>query len=95
MIAQIISNAVVEADNEIGLEVIDSYQEDETPASDAAKPQAEEEVVKAPVTGETEAAGRFTSEDYSNYTPEEKSDHKTDVDEAEAAGIDEDKLYKE
>jgi len=96
LFTQIISNAVVEADNEIGLEVIDSYQEDEAPASDAAKPQAEEEVMKAPVAaGDTEEPGRFTSEDYSNYTPEEKSDHKTDVNEAEAAGIDEDKLYKE
>lgn len=98
LFTQIISNAVVEADNEIGLEVIDSYQEEA--AGNEAKPAAagdEAEKAAAPVVAaavEVPVEG-FTVEDYSNYTPEDKKEHHAEVEAEAAAVIDEDKLYGE
>jgi len=105
LFTQIISNAVIEADNEIGLEVIESYQEDEEPILDdeaavRARDSEDEEHERVPVgirTGiasENEEAG-FTTEDYSNYTPEEKEETPEEEDVAAKVGIDEDKLYEE
>jgi small subunit ribosomal protein S2 len=102
LFTQIVSNAVVEADNEIGLEVIDSYQDDieiQQPASEFIRPE-DEEVETVPVGARDAAAddSGFTAEDYSNYTPEEAKKEPAPVTEEEpaAAGIvDEDKLYEE
>lgn len=56
LFTQIIANAVIEADNETGLKIIENLQDDdEDDISDVAKPRDEEEIV-----------------DYSNYTPDEK-----------------------
>jgi small subunit ribosomal protein S2 len=56
LFTQIIANAVIEADNENGLKIIENLQdEDEDQADDAIKARDEEEIV-----------------DYSNYTPAEK-----------------------
>ncbi|MCL1818359.1 MAG: 30S ribosomal protein S2 [Spirochaetaceae bacterium] len=102
LFTQIISNAVVEADNEIGLEVIDSYQEDmelqqQQPDQEFARP--EDADVETAAVGDRDGGdgGRFTTEDYSNYTPEDekKEDAPSEEDESTAAGIDEDKLYEE
>lgn len=57
LFTQIIANAVVEADNENGLKIIENLQDEdeESAETDAAKVRDEEEIV-----------------DYSNYTPSEK-----------------------
>ena len=95
LFTQIISNAVVEADNEIGLEVIDSYQEEGEAAAVSAPPAAEEEPVKVAVGAAPAADEGFTVEDYSNYTPEEKKDSRTEEAAGAAVVVDEDKLYGE
>jgi small subunit ribosomal protein S2 len=100
LFTQIISNAVVEADNEIGLEVIDSYQEEGEPAgTDDINPVRTEEVeiekIAVGAKAEPEAEKGFTAEDYSNYTPEEKKEPQVEESEVEVAGINEDKLYDE
>jgi small subunit ribosomal protein S2 len=89
LFTQIIANAVIDAENEVGLEVIETLQEDEEVAlADAAAATAPprtgevETVPVAAVVGEgapaAEAApaeaGGFTAEDYSNYTPEEQQE---------------------
>ncbi len=95
LFTQIISKAVIEADNEIGLEVIESLNEEED--SENAPVDAEEtegrdqetegdDVERSPVAaqiGETESAEEetFSAEDYSDYDPE-KDDKKTAKSEA-------------
>jgi small subunit ribosomal protein S2 len=99
LFTQIISNAVVEADNEIGLEVIDSYQDEEDgeAAADMIKAKAaeDEDILKAAVGIKEEGKSGFAAEDYSNYTPEEKKEAHVDDDTVAVVGIDEDKLYGE
>jgi small subunit ribosomal protein S2 len=83
LFTSIISKAVIEADNEIGLEVIESLQEDEEAeqGETAGGESAEEsEVETAPVAArfsqeeseESEASPEewYTDHDYSNYEPE-------------------------
>ncbi len=113
LFTQIIANAVIDAENEVGLEVIETLQEDEevaladataVPAAPAAPRTAEVETVPvAAVVGEgapAETAG-FTSEDYSNYTPEEQEKRKEQAPAASSEVLleknieDEDKLYDE
>ncbi|KGE73794.1 30S ribosomal protein S2 [Spirochaeta lutea] len=105
LFTQIIANAVVEADNEAGLQVIESLQDDEDYDNDEGYAEGrEDEMPTAPVGGEAYEKGSedddsFTDEDYSNYTPEEKerpAPPKSVEDVvADEAGIDEDKLYEE
>jgi small subunit ribosomal protein S2 len=103
LFTQIISNAVVEADNEIGLEVIDSYQEDtidlhQQPDQEFARPEDEDVETVAVGANDTTAEAGFTAEDYSNYTPDDEKKETpppSEEDESTAAGIDEDKLYEE
>jgi small subunit ribosomal protein S2 len=101
LFTQIVSNAVVEADNEIGLEVIDSYQEDmelqQQPTPEFSRPEDAE--VETAAVGAQDAEtddSRFTTEDYSNYTPEDdKKENAPAEEEASAVVVDEDKLYEE
>jgi small subunit ribosomal protein S2 len=101
LFTQIVSNAVVEADNKIGLEVIDSYQDEDLqkqPDPEFIRPE-DEEVETASISAhgddEDDDAG-FTTEDYSNYTPtDDKKEAAPAEDEVVATGIDEDKLYEE
>ncbi len=107
LFTQIISQAVIEADNEIGLEVIESLtDEEEATATEtpAEQPEPEREVetvaVGAVVAGDEEGAeASFTTEDYSDYTPEEvkeAEDAKTREEKvAQEAGIDEKTFYGE
>ena len=102
LFTQIISNAVVEADNEIGLEVIDSYQDEaESPDAEGAAARTEEDDVEKIAVGAAAAADvkeGFTAEDYSNYTPEDKKEQVVEEEipaAVESAVIDEDKLYGE
>lgn len=85
LFTSIISKAVIEADNEAGLQVIESLQDDEddvveapetdeaAPAEDAVAGEGEEVekvTVAAAVTGDEEAEDEsFTAEDYSDYEP--------------------------
>ncbi len=106
LFTQIIANAVIEADNEIGLEVIETLQEEEVTetaaaaAADGATPEAElltaplaERIAEKAVEAE-EPKPVFTQEDYSNYTPAEE-EQKAEEGEPEAEAIvDEDKLYE-
>jgi small subunit ribosomal protein S2 len=99
LFTQIISNAVIEADNKIGLEVIDSCQEDidtQQPEKEFSRPE-DEEVETSTISAPDEGASGFTAEDYSNYTPadEKKDASPAEEDETAATGIDEDKLYEE
>jgi small subunit ribosomal protein S2 len=99
LFTQIISNAVIEADNKIGLEVIDSCQEDidtQQPEKEFSRPE-DEEVETSTISAPNEDTSGFTAEDYSNYTPtdEKKDASPAEEDETTATGIDEDKLYEE
>ncbi len=84
LFTQIIANAVVEADNEIGLEVIETLQDDgeagEEIETDITTPETKEvetvSVSESITETEDEASSEekkeeinFTQEDYSNYAP--------------------------
>jgi len=87
LFTQIIANAVIEADNEIGLEVIESLEEErpeveteEVAEEEAvAEPKADEpetaEVETVPVAAAVGTAAEeedgFTAEDYSDYQPDD------------------------
>ena len=87
LFTSIIANAVIEADNEQGLKIIETLGDEEDGVqTDASTKTADEEIV-----------------DYSNYTPTEADIKKDDVadeddddeiDEAESL-VDEDKIYKD
>jgi small subunit ribosomal protein S2 len=84
LFTQIVANAVIEADNETGLKIVDSLtDEDEDILTDAAR--RDDEVV---------------IEDYSNYTPtaedlkKDAPEEEEAVDEEIAATVDEDALYE-
>jgi small subunit ribosomal protein S2 len=110
LFAQIIANAVIEAENEAGLEVVETLQEDKGVEQFAeaidkgefaaqSKYDKEEEVEKvavAAVIGAAvdEAASGFTDKDYSNYNPDEAA-HKEESSTPEEHEVDDDKLYKE
>ncbi len=81
LFTQIIANAVIEADNESGLKIIENLQDDEEfdGSSDAAV-KGEDEVIT----------------DYENYTPTEKEKPaEEETPEISSSLIDEDELYSE
>lgn len=107
LFAQIIANAVIEAENEAGLEVVETLQEEKGEEEFAeaidkgefaaqSKYDKEEEVEKVAVAaalGTTaEETSGITDKDYSNYVPEAQKEENASLEEPE---IDEDKLYKE
>jgi len=109
LFAQIIANAVIEAENEVGLEVVETLQEekgeeefaeaiDKGEFASQSKYDAEE-LEKVPVAAALgaatpEEATGFTDKDYSNYNPDDAA-KKDDAPAVEEPEIDEDKLYKE
>ena len=108
LFAQIIANAVIEAENEVGLEVVETLQEEKgeeefAEAIDKGEFAAQskydqEEVEKVAVAAALgaateEAATGLTDKDYSNYVPDEAA--KKEETPPEEPEIDEDKLYKE
>jgi small subunit ribosomal protein S2 len=124
LFTQIIANAVVEAENEVGLEVIETLQEEEeeeAATSDFTELISQEDVTedkKYDDNVETVSVGEklgeaqeesdessFTSEDYSDYTPEVTKETKEQGHKEAASGTDEnlldhnvedeDKLYEE
>ena len=90
LFTQIIANAVVEADNEIGLQVIENIEGEEAPVAEGDAEKEEEEPTMEEVMGEKKS-GKFTDEDYSNYVPEDKPEDKQEEEENKF-GIDEDKF---
>jgi small subunit ribosomal protein S2 len=110
LFAQIIANAVIEAENEVGLEVVETLQEEKgeeefAEAIDKGEFAAQskydqEEVEKVAVAAALgaaaaeEAATGFTDKDYSNYNPDEVV-KKEETASPEEPEIDEEKLYKE
>ena len=80
LFTQIIANAVIEADNESGLKIIENLQDGDEGFSDSNidpyQDREDEEIT-----------------DYSNYTPSEKNEHEEDADEGSSSLIDEDELY--
>ncbi|MFW6363129.1 MAG: 30S ribosomal protein S2 [Spirochaeta sp.] len=111
LFTEIIGQAVTEAENEIGLEIIDSLQDEDEGSAEAEtaeyEPAAEsEEVETAPVaesvaaeSEETTEDEGFLTEDYSDYKPEDKPELKMEKTREEAvaeeAGITTDELYSE
>jgi small subunit ribosomal protein S2 len=106
LFAQIIANAVIEAENEVGLEVVETLQEEKGEeefaeaidkgefAAQSKYDQEEEKVPVAAVLGASADEGTtgYTDKDYSNYTPDEGAKKDEPPEEPD---IDEDKLYKE
>ena len=92
LFTQIIANAVIEADNEIGLQVIENIQEDETTIDEGEPDKDEAEPTMAEALGEVKG-GKFTAEDYSNYMPEENAEKEPEIEEDD--GIDTDKFYED
>lgn len=107
LFTEIIGQAVTEAENEIGLEIIESLQDDDEPVFDSsAKDESDkDEVVTAPVSAsiskdakDDESEG-FVTDDYSDYKPEDKPEVKLEKTREEAvaedAGISPDELYED
>lgn len=100
LFASIIADAVIEADNEIGLEVVDSLQDEEIDESTIETGKEEEtEDIKVSVGAklgkeDDEDSSGYTEEDYSDYTPEEDSQDSTIPPQDEEI-VDEDKYYEE
>lgn len=80
LFTQIIANAVIEADNESGLKIIENLQEGDEGFSDSGVDPYQDREDKE-IT------------DYSNYTPSEKNNSADEADETESSLIDEDELY--
>jgi len=78
LFTSIIANAVIEADNEQGLKIIETLgDDDENVATDASTKKDDEEIV-----------------DYSNYTPTETKEEDAEANEKDAQDlVDEDKVY--
>ncbi len=105
LFTQVIANAVVEADNEIGLEVIETLQdEDDKPGSKETASKAAEKKnnietaslkEKVETSKDTADDKSFTDEDYSNYVPEDVKENNTPTEtkeEQEVISV-EDKFY--
>jgi small subunit ribosomal protein S2 len=78
LFTSIIANAVIEADNEQGLKIIETLNDDdENVATDASTKKDDEEIV-----------------DYSNYTPTETKEEDAEANEKDSQDlVDEDKVY--
>lgn len=97
---EIVANAVVDADNEIGFEMLDA---DENEESDESEADEAEEAEEAGDTEEAPAETEYSDKDYADFQPEAAEEKET-APEAEpadetvkeaAALVDEETLYKE
>ncbi|WP_428768259.1 30S ribosomal protein S2 [Treponema sp. HNW] len=79
LFTQVIANAVIEADNETGLKIIENLQDDEEDITDTASIRTDDEEII----------------DYSNYTPTEPKEEDREDEESDDSLVDEDKLYDE
>jgi small subunit ribosomal protein S2 len=91
LFTQIIANAVVEADNEAGLQVIETLTDD-------AEAQYDESLA-GEGRGDEDEGPEYGTEDYKDFTPTEEKKVVVEKTHAEVvateAGIDEDQLYEE
>ncbi len=104
LFTQIIANAVVEADNEIGLQVIENLQDDDKDlsAENGAASSDDSSVEKVPLAATIGSAGdddpkKFAAEDYSDYVPDENAEKHVEktAEPEEELDIDTDKFYKD
>jgi len=103
LFTQIIANAVVEADNEIGLQVIENLQEDDEDLAGGKSASADSDdaaILKVPLAAkigsvDDEDAATFAADDYSEYVPEDGAEKKPEVPEEEQDIVDTDKFYKD
>ena len=79
LFTQIIANAVVEANHEAGLKIIESLQDEDDELGESLGSNAAEREIEI--------------EDYSNYTPDEPKDEDADAVSDENSLIDESKIY--
>ncbi|MBN2737417.1 MAG: 30S ribosomal protein S2 [Spirochaetales bacterium] len=95
LFTQIIANAVVEAENEVGLEVIETLQEEDKDEADLAtiisktaikdkdSEEEEEDLVKAPLAvaiGKADdTQDSFTDKDYSNFSGEDVKANQNEI----------------
>lgn len=105
LFTKIIADAVIEADNEMGLEVVESLQEEEPIDESQIETGKEEEIAELKVSvgarlgkeDEEEEEGVLAG-DYSEYSPEEEEERATEqITELESDKFigDEDKYYEE
>lgn len=106
LFAQIIANAVIEADNEIGLEVIENLQGEQgaVAENDSAKEKDNQAEAKAETASLGESLTKenpdasFVTEDYSDYQPEEETgppDTENQADDNQGGiNVDEDNFYE-
>ncbi|ADN02247.1 30S ribosomal protein S2 [Spirochaeta thermophila] len=105
LFSKIIADAVIEADNEMGLEVVESLQEEEPIDESQIETGKEEEIAELKVSvgarlgkeDEEEEEGVLAG-DYSEYSPEEEEEKATEqITELESDKFigDEDKYYEE
>ncbi len=100
LFTKVIADAVIDADNEIGIQIIETLQDEEEPEEESAAEESPEEkfeefetasvgeVIKQGESEEKEEEedkSEFTAEDYSDYTPESEGEEKAE----EAAAPDE------
>lgn len=104
LFTKIIADAVIEADNEMGLEVVESLQEEEPIDESQIETGKEEEIAELKVSvgarlgkeDEEEEEGVLAG-DYSEYSPEEEEETIEQITELESDKFigDEDKYYEE
>ena len=103
LFTQTIANAVIEADNEIGLQVIENLQDDEesnyeAEDKDAADEDIETVSVAAAIGEKQETDEKFTDEDYSDYVPEDdaaNAEKEDSTDDQTEDIVDADKFYED
>ena len=100
LFTQTIANAVVEADNEIGLQIIEHLHDDEDGVPSEKTAEGEEAVDKVSLgatigSDEEDGDDKFTAEDYSNYMPDEETAKKDEPEQDDDLDIDTDKFYKD
>ncbi len=103
LFTQTIANAVIEADNEIGLQVIENLQDDEesnyeVEDKDAADEDIETVSVAAAIGEKQETDEKFTDEDYSDYVPEDdaaNAEKEDSTDDQTEDIVDADKFYED
>ncbi len=98
LFTQVIANAVIEADKEIGLEVIETLQdedgiEDAIAKAPAHEAEPEKTSLSEHVSEQAAEEEKFTEEDYSNYNPADDDKKGGEIAEEDDSIVDEDKLY--
>jgi small subunit ribosomal protein S2 len=98
LFTKVIADAVIDADNEIGIQIIETLQDEEetaeTEEEESAETEEHEDFETVPIgenvegeasdEEEAEPSQEFTAEDYSDYTPEKEEQQKEEPEEEAA-----------